>query len=180
MTAADAKPVPVRGQAYRMAIDSVWYSNGGVLGVVTGWTGADTQISLDAAAKGPATNEAVEIGGSAGFGYIDFTALEMTCDCLQGMITFTNLGAFPFPFTLYPAEATDIPVNLTAIEGATSVDGLSILGWARIILAVLAGKLSGAGTSTVVIRAADDSKTRVTATGIDASGNRGATTLDGA
>lgn len=46
----------------------------------------------------------------------------------------------------------------------------------RIILSSLAGKLSGAGTTTVSIRDTNDSKNRISAT-VDASGNRSAVTL---
>lgn len=48
----------------------------------------------------------------------------------------------------------------------------------RVMLSVLGGKLSGAGTSTEIFRDTGDSKNRVTAT-VDASGNRTAITLDG-
>ena len=47
----------------------------------------------------------------------------------------------------------------------------------RLMLAALAGKLSGAATTTVAIRDTNDSKDRITAT-VDASGNRSAVTLD--
>lgn len=48
----------------------------------------------------------------------------------------------------------------------------------RLILAASAGKLSGAATTTIVIRNVGDSKDRITAT-VDASGNRTAVTTDG-
>jgi len=57
------------------------------------------------------------------------------------------------------------------------IDGLTVEQALKIILAVLAGKLSGAATTTIAIRAADDSKTRVTAT-VDSNGNRSSLTLD--
>jgi hypothetical protein len=47
----------------------------------------------------------------------------------------------------------------------------------RLILAALAGKLSGAATTTVTIRAANDLKPRITAT-VDADGNRSSLVLD--
>jgi len=47
----------------------------------------------------------------------------------------------------------------------------------RIILAALAGKISGAGSSTITIRDINDTKDRITAT-VDASGNRTAITYD--
>lgn len=47
----------------------------------------------------------------------------------------------------------------------------------RLILAALAGKLSGASSTTVTIRDAGDTKNRIVAT-VDADGNRSAITLD--
>jgi len=47
----------------------------------------------------------------------------------------------------------------------------------RLILAAAAAKLSGAATTTVVLRDINDTKDRITAT-VDASGNRSAITTD--
>jgi hypothetical protein len=47
----------------------------------------------------------------------------------------------------------------------------------RLMTAALAGKLSGAATTTVTIRNVGDSKDRITAT-VDSSGNRSAVTTD--
>lgn len=47
----------------------------------------------------------------------------------------------------------------------------------RLILAALAGKLSGAATTTIAIRDVNDSKDRITAT-VDSNGNRTAITTD--
>jgi hypothetical protein len=58
------------------------------------------------------------------------------------------------------------------------MDGMSAADAFRIMLAALAGKVSGAASTTVTIRAADDSKPRIVAT-VDADGNRTAVTLDG-
>lgn len=66
-----------------------------------------------------------------------------------------------------------------AILAAGDVDGYSVEETLKLCLAALAGKLSGAATATVTIRAADDSKARITAT-VDANGNRSAVTLDAA
>jgi len=62
--------------------------------------------------------------------------------------------------------------NSFAIEGGFT--GADVL---RIMLAALAGKVSGAETTTVTIRDTDDSKNRIVAT-VDASGNRSAVTLN--
>lgn len=48
----------------------------------------------------------------------------------------------------------------------------------RLLLAVLTGKSSGGGTSTIIFRDNADSKARITAT-VDSGGNRTAVTLDG-
>ena len=73
-----------------------------------------------------------------------------------------------------PAAISGIP-NLTLAAG--DIDGFSLENAMKLTIAPLAGKLAGAGTSTNTIRAADDSKARITAT-VDAAGNRTAITLD--
>lgn len=74
-----------------------------------------------------------------------------------------------------------LPSSSDVVDGvvAIDVDGLTLQEALRVALAVLAGKVSGASTATNVIRAVDDSKTRVTST-VDASGNRSAVTVDAA
>lgn len=67
----------------------------------------------------------------------------------------------------------------TVVLAAGDIDGFSLEETLKLILASAAAKLSGAATVTVTIRAADDSKDRITAT-VDADGNRTAVTLDAA
>jgi hypothetical protein len=55
--------------------------------------------------------------------------------------------------------------------------GFTLRELLRLILAALAGKLSGAATTTLTIRSANDVKPRITAT-VDADGNRSALVLD--
>lgn len=81
-----------------------------------------------------------------------------------------------------PAAVSDVP-TATAIADALldRTDGVES-SWTvrqalRVILAVLAGKVSGAATSTVVIRNVGDTKNRVTAT-CDVNGNRSAASYD--
>lgn len=66
-----------------------------------------------------------------------------------------------------------------AFDRADAVEtGLTLRQSLRLIAAAAAGKLSGAATTTIVIRnAVADSKDRVTAT-VDSDGNRSAITLD--
>lgn len=58
------------------------------------------------------------------------------------------------------------------VEGSYTLRQLT-----RLMAAALLGELSGAGTTTIVIRDASDTKTRITAT-VDDDGNRSALTLD--
>jgi hypothetical protein len=81
--------------------------------------------------------------------------------------------------------ATDIATQIAALNNITAaavlaagdIDGYSLESALKLVLAALSGELSGAGTTTILIRAADDSKVRITAT-VDGSGNRSALTLD--
>lgn len=79
-----------------------------------------------------------------------------------------------------PAATSDIPSAATiasTVLAAGDIDGYSLEGSLKLIGASTAGKLSGAATTTITIRAMDDSKARITAT-VDADGNRSAVTLD--
>lgn len=80
----------------------------------------------------------------------------------------TQLDALP--------TATEVATQVLA---SGDVDGYSLEETLKLCLAALAGKLSGAATTSIVIRASDDSKDRITAT-VDANGNRTAITLDAA
>lgn len=81
-----------------------------------------------------------------------------------------------------PAATGDIPaVNAIADALLDRSAGVET-GWTprqalRVILAALAGKVSGAATSNVVIRDVGDAKNRISAT-VDANGNRTAVTYD--
>ena len=55
--------------------------------------------------------------------------------------------------------------------------GLTLRGALRVALTALAGKVSGAATTAVLVRNTADTKTRISAT-VDADGNRSAVTLD--
>lgn len=70
-------------------------------------------------------------------------------------------------------------VSTAVYDTADGIEsGLTFKQAMRIAMAVLAGKLSGAGTTTETFRnAVADSKTRVTAT-VDSSGNRSSITYD--
>ncbi len=70
----------------------------------------------------------------------------------------------------------DITVD-NILDAAAAVDGYTPRQVLALALAALAGKLSGAATTTVTVRSADDNHDRITAT-VDADGNRSAVTLE--
>jgi hypothetical protein len=63
------------------------------------------------------------------------------------------------------------------LDRSSAVDTYTPRGILRLIGASLLGQLAGAATTTITAKAADASKTRITAT-VDANGNRTAVTLD--
>lgn len=67
--------------------------------------------------------------------------------------------------------------TLAQILAGGDVDGFTLEQTLKLCLAALAGKLSGAGTTEVTIRAADDSKDRIVAE-VTSRGNRTTVTLD--
>lgn len=113
-----------------------------------------------------------------------FSSLATTLSTIAGYID-TEVAAIKAKtdnLPAAPAATGDIPSAATvaaAVLAAGDVDGFSLEETLKLCLAALAAKLSGAATTTITIRAADDSKTRITAT-VDADGNRSAVTLDAA
>lgn len=117
----DATAIPIKGQAFRVTF-AVWDSDGDL---VTTGTGMDSEISKDGGTAADCTNEATEIATTWGLYYLDLTATEMTADTVALKITLTNSDSKPTPLVLYPAEDTDIPTNLKALDGSTtSLDDL--------------------------------------------------------
>lgn len=113
MASTDARPVPKKNTAFRLAIEV--RKNDGTL--ITSWAGADTELSQDFTTFADATNEATEIGTS-GVGYIDLTAAEMNNDCVIVKTTVTNTDALPTITYLYPEEAGDIRTDVTQWKGS--------------------------------------------------------------
>ena len=68
-------------------------------------------------------------------------------------------------------------ISVLDIFAGGDVDGYTLDESLRLLLSTQVGKASGMSTTTALIRAADDSKTRITAT-VDSNGNRTALTLD--
>lgn len=115
MAASDATPVPVKNQAWRFTF-AIRKADGSL---VTGWTGADSEISKDQGAFADCTNEATEIG-SSGIGYLDVTATETNCNNFIIKVSVTNTDALVLDFHFHPTTGSDIPVNVAAISSDTA------------------------------------------------------------
>lgn len=100
----------------------------------------------------------------------------------NGVITLdeglTSAPANGDTFSILTGHVHPISQISSGVLAAGNVDGYTLEQTLKLCLASLVGKLSGAGTTTIVIRAANDSKTRITAT-VDTDGNRSLVTLDG-
>lgn len=91
-----------------------------------------------------------------------------------------TVGAMQTDTLTAAALATDAVTEIkNAIFAGGSIDGYTLEQSQRLILSAAVGKVSGGGTGTIVVRAANDSKDRITATG-DSNGNRFTVTLDAA
>jgi len=147
MAATDARPVPRKNAAFRhyFAIRK----NDGTL--ITSWTGADSEVSLDGAAFSDCTNEATEIG-SSGCGYIDLTSTEMNADAVVLKITVSNASALPLVFVLYPEEAGDYRADVTHFGGSA---GTFSGGRPEVNTTHAAGTAWGSGAITAASIAAD-------------------------
>ncbi len=115
MAASDATPFPIKNQAYRVTFPI--FDNDGDL--VTDAAGLDSEISKDGGTFADCTNEATQIAESSGMYYLDLTATEMNADTVAIIIKTTTTNAKTTPIVLYPAEPTDIPVNVKAISDDT-------------------------------------------------------------
>lgn len=93
-------------------------------------------------------------------------AVDVTLDPTTVLVKWDTGGASP----IYAHEAIqlyDQPIET----------GFNLKQILRLIAAATAGKLSGAGTTTISIRDINDTKNRIVAT-VDANGNRTAVTKD--
>ena len=81
-------------------------------------------------------------------------------------------------YALTSGERDSIAAALLDLSNGVETS-LTLRGAMRLIAAASAGKLSGAGTTTITIRNVGDTKSRITAT-VDADGNRSSVTVDAA
>lgn len=113
MASTDARPIPQKNVAYRITFP-IFDADGDL---VTGATGLDSEVSKDAGAFADCTNEATEIATSSGMYYLDLSNTEMNADTVAVIVKTTSTGAKTTPIVMYPEEAGDIRVNVTAYGG---------------------------------------------------------------
>lgn len=117
MAATDAKAIPIKNAAYRVTFP-ILDADGDL---VTGATGLDSEVSIDAGTFADATAEATEIATGSGVYYLDLTAAEMNGDTIAVIVKTTSTGAKTTPLVLYTAARSinDLatPTNITAATG---------------------------------------------------------------
>ncbi len=138
MASGDARPFPLKNTAYRVTFP-ILDADGDL---VTGATGLDSEVSKNGGTFADCTNEATEIATASGMYYLDLTSTEMNADTVAIIVKTSSSGAKTTPIVLYPAEATDIPVNVTAWNG-TAVATPATAGYPAVTVK------SGTGTGEV-------------------------------
>jgi hypothetical protein len=162
-------------------------------------SGADLRISKAGAAEANSAGTATHIANGL-YSYVFTVGEADTLGAVSVRVAKTGVYGDIFvaqviALDLYDAAAAgignlDVSVSTrlptTTYEGADALldkaagveTGVTMRGALRLMLAVLAGKVSGAGTGTEIFRnAVDDSKARVTSV-VDSSGNRTTVTTD--
>lgn len=123
MAATDARPVPLKGVAYRVTFPI--FDNTGAL--VSGAAGLDSEVSKDGATFADCTNEATEVATSSGLYYLDLTAAEMSADTVAVIVKTSTTNAKTTPIVLYPQEAGDIKVDVqTLLASATAASNMQL------------------------------------------------------
>jgi len=113
MASTDARPVPQKNVAYRVTFPIL--NNTGAL--VTGAAGLDSEVSKDGGTFADCTSEATEIATASGVYFLDLTATEMNADTVAIIVKTTTTDAKTTVLVMYPEEAGDIRVNVTAYGG---------------------------------------------------------------
>jgi hypothetical protein len=123
----------------------------------------------------------IATGSSAGVGSLTATATA------KGYMEASPAGVGSMSVTSYATGTMEADITpftelspqslAESVWGQILDAGFTAEEMMRVMTAVLAGEVSGAGTATITIRDIGDTKTRVSAT-VDGTGNRTAVTLD--
>lgn len=109
-------------------------------------------------------------------------ALVNMVAAITGSINITNANDFATAnisadMSVTTGTATPAQIATEVFDNQDVETGYTLRKSLRLILSALSGKLSGAGTSTVVIRNVTDTKDRISAS-VDSNGNRTSITTD--
>lgn len=127
-----------------------------------------------------------DVGASVSTGFVEisdgnylWTYASIPDSHRGGVKFFSNAGSQLEAFgAVNPVESEPNALADAILDRAAGVEtGRTLRQSLRLMLASLAGKLSGAATTTVTIRDTNDTKDRILAT-VDSNGNRTATTYD--
>lgn len=129
MASSDARPFPIKNTAFRAVFPIL--NNTGSL--VTGAAGLDSEVSKDQGTFADCTNEATEIATASGIYYLDLTSTEMNADCVAVIVKTSTTDAKTTTLIFYPAESTDIPVNVTGWNG-TAVATPDTAGYPKVTI----------------------------------------------
>ena len=127
MASTDARPFPIKNTAYRVTFP-ILDADGDL---VTGAASLDSEVSKDGGTFADCTNEATEIATSSGMYYLDLTSTEMNADTVAVIVKTSTSGAKTTPIVLYPVEAGDIDVDVTAWNG-TAIPGVDTAGYPKV------------------------------------------------
>lgn len=153
MAATDAVPIPMRNVAYRVTFP-IFDADGDL---VTGATGLDSEVSLDAQYFADCTHEAGEIDTSSGMYYLDLEAAEMNANTVAIIVKTTSTGAKTTPIVLYPQIDGDIRVDAVQISSSTTAADRLEASLAGVVTgACAAGTLSITQATTNLTEATDD------------------------
>ena len=162
MASTDAKPVPQKNVAYRVTFP-ILDADGDL---VTGATALDSEVSKDGATFADCTNEATEIATASGVYFLDLTSTEMNADTVAIIVKTTSVGAKTTTIVMYPEEAGDIRVNVTAYGGTA---GTFSAGRPEVNTSHVSGTLQTAGDIKASITALNNiSAAQVNAEVVDA------------
>lgn len=131
MASSDAKPIPIKNQAFRITFPLLDADGD----LVTGAAGLDSEVSKDASAFTNCTSEATEIATASGIYYLDLSASEMNADTVAVIVKTSTSGAKTSVFVIYPYEAADTNVfaddllkrDMSAVTGEASRSPLNAL-----------------------------------------------------
>ena len=119
MAASDAKPFPIKGQAYRITLP-ILDADGDP---VSGAANLDSEVSKDSGAFADCANEAVEIATSSGIYYLDLTATEMNASTVCILVKSTTAGAKTTPIVLYPVDLSVAQLGVNTVQAGGTAWG---------------------------------------------------------